>query len=311
MSQDDWWYVKGSEHFGPVTEKAIKSKILSGELSSESFIWRLDMNDWTRLNDVNVFAELLSSAVITPRAEASKEQATSTAMLQQAKPTNVTVGIPRPPAPEEISASTARAQQAKPVNNTNAAPKPGAPKGQAASANAPQIKPPNKTDAAKLEAQRPRVTPEAAKAYIERRLKPQLHWYDAKSKRAKTWHYFLVTTQIVTTSAIPVVNILTKSVVASSVIAGLAAVATGIAQFTRHQEHWITYRETSNSLEGLHLHYELGLPPFDGADRHDKLIAEADKILGQEGSKWTSMVSQATKLIATPNLTPSGGTDDG
>ena len=95
----------------------------------------------------------------------------------------------------------------------------------------------------------PRVTPEAASAFIERRLRPQLAWYDGKSKHAKNWHIWLMGTQLVATSAIPVVNVVTHSIIASSVLAGVAAIATGFAQMTRHHEHWITYREAANSLE--------------------------------------------------------------
>ena len=157
----------------------------------------------------------------------------------------------------------------------------------------------------------PRVTSEAAKAFIERRLRPQLAWYDARSKHAKDWHFWLMGTQLIATSAIPVVNVLTHSIIASSVLAGVAAIATGFAQMTRHHEHWITYREAANALESLHLRYEIGLPPFDGDDRHDLLISQADKILGEEGSKWTAAVRQTTKPARAPKVAATADDDDG
>lgn len=138
------------------------------------------------------------------------------------------------------------------------------------------------------------VRPEAAAAYVEKRLRPQLAWYEAKAKRAKTWHFGLVGTQLVATTMIPVVNAVTHSVEASTVLAAIAAIATGFTQMARHQSHWLRYRDTANGLEKTILHYELELPPFVDTDRHVQLIVHGDRLLGEEGAKWMTTVRSAT-----------------
>ena len=141
----------------------------------------------------------------------------------------------------------------------------------------------------------PRVGAETAARYIALRLKPQLAWYGARAARAKLSHHGLLGVQLVATAAIPVVNVVAHSVVASSVLAGCAAIATGFAQMLRNQEHWIAYREAARALEDLALRYDIALPPFDGDDRHQRLVAEADRILGDEATKWSDMAKRPGK----------------
>jgi hypothetical protein len=137
-----------------------------------------------------------------------------------------------------------------------------------------------------------RVDEQKARDYLARRLAPQLVWYEAKARWAKRWHFGLMGAQLIATTAIPVVNVLTHSIIVSSVLAGVAALAGGFAQMARHQEHWLVFRQTAGALEALRTRHEIGLPPFDGDDRHDLMIAEAEKILAGEGTQWNALVSQ-------------------
>jgi len=145
--------------------------------------------------------------------------------------------------------------------------------------------------------QTPAVTPEAAAAYLERRVKPQQIWYDRRSNDAKAWHYRLTGAQMVSTAAIPVINVFTHSVMASSVLAFVAAIAAGFSQLWKHHEHWTRYRATATALETLQIRYDLRLPPFDGEDAPAKAIEEADRLLGDEGSKWSDAIRSSAKTI--------------
>jgi hypothetical protein len=153
----------------------------------------------------------------------------------------------------------------------------------------------------------PRVTAEAAAAWIKRVVEPQRLWFDAKAEKAKFWHVALTGTQLVGTASIPVVNSLTHSVGLSSILAGMAAIATGFGQFLRHHDHWLRYRAAAAALDGLQKRYEVGLPPFDGPDRHDLFVAEADRIMGEEGGKW---LESARKKPAAARAAPPPGDDD-
>ncbi len=98
---------------------------------------------------------------------------------------------------------------------------------------------------------------------------------------------------MVATAAIPVVNVFVKSVTASTVLAFLAALAAGFSQLWRHREHWERYRATASALESLLIRYELRLPPYDGDDAPARVIAEADRLLGEEEAKWTAAIRAA------------------
>ena len=98
----------------------------------------------------------------------------------------------------------------------------------------------------------PRVTPEAASAFIERRLRPQLTWSDGKSKHAKNWHIWLMGTHLLADVGRPVESMSRPVRHRFSVPAGVAAIGTGFARIRRHRhEHWLTYREAANALRVL------------------------------------------------------------
>jgi hypothetical protein len=145
-----------------------------------------------------------------------------------------------------------------------------------------------------------KVSAEAAASYIARCIAPQRDWYDRKARNAKWLHYFFVGTQMLATTSIPFVNYMTRSLLASTSLAVVAAAATGFSQMLRVHQRWIAYRSAASALEALQLHYELRLPPFDGADCHDKLIVEGDKIIGEEGAKWMSAIP-TTRPSALPS----------
>lgn len=153
----------------------------------------------------------------------------------------------------------------------------------------------------------PQISPDAARAYLDKRVKPQQAWFDKRAADAKTWHYRLSGTQMVATAAIPVINVFTHSVIASTILAFVAAIAAGFAQLWRHHEHWLRYRASASALESLQIRYELRLPPFDGEDAHARVVEEADRLLGDEGANWTSAIRQGAKPIKAPPV----ASDDG
>jgi hypothetical protein len=135
------------------------------------------------------------------------------------------------------------------------------------------------------------VGSETAKSYFDVRLKPQLAWYETRSRTAKRWNVGLVTTQLLTTSSIPVANALVGTSAVSTAFAALAAIATGFLQLGKFHENWVRYRSTVGALQAIKLRYELGLPPFDGEDRHARLIEEAEKAILQEGAQWSAEIA--------------------
>jgi hypothetical protein len=141
-----------------------------------------------------------------------------------------------------------------------------------------------------------RVTAEAAQSYLERRVKPQQQWFNSRSADAKRWHYWLAGVQLAATAAIPAINVFTHSVAASTLLAFVAAIASGFSHLWKFQDHWTRYRSIGDALEALHIRYELRLPPFNGDDAHDLFVAEADKLLGDERTQWVNAVRRDVKI---------------
>lgn len=139
------------------------------------------------------------------------------------------------------------------------------------------------------------VPADAARAYLDKRVVPQKDWFDKRAKDAKDWHFRLAAAQMVATAAIPVVNVFVKSVMASTLLAFVAALAAGFSQLWRHREHWERYRASAKALETLLIRYELRLPPYDGEDAGARVIADADRLLAEEESKWTAAIRQPAR----------------
>ena len=141
----------------------------------------------------------------------------------------------------------------------------------------------------------PRVAdPARAAAYIERRLDPQIAWFEAKSVDAKRKHTVYSTTQIAATGMIPVANLLPNSSLSSTILAAIAGLAAGLAALGSHRNHWLRYRATADALHKLRLHYDLKIPPFDGDEADLHLIDEAEAIFSGEQTNWTSLVRTLT-----------------
>jgi hypothetical protein len=138
--------------------------------------------------------------------------------------------------------------------------------------------------------------------YIERRLKPQLAWYERRARTSKQWRYFLAGVQIVATILIPVVNVFTHSVYLSSALAGVAAMATAFESLFGHQDQWLAYRSTARALETLLMRFDLKLPPYDGEDRDAQLIEDAESVLEAEGANWRESVKQRASAARAPNI---------
>lgn len=134
-----------------------------------------------------------------------------------------------------------------------------------------------------------------ATSYIERRLDPQIAWFERKAAVAKRAHFSFSTTQITAMGLIPVANLLPYGAVTSTLLAALAGIGGGVAALGGHHSHWVRYRTIASALQKLRLHHEIGLPPFDGPDKDTILIAQAEALISGEHDTWSE---EAKKLTA-------------
>ena len=122
MSENEWWYIIGSQQVGPVTKDEVASQIISHGLLPNSLIWRDGMASWAQLSEVDDFFHVLRL-----RAERDQELSTSkdakVTAPTQAEPSDTAAGAPRPEAPRE-AANVTEPQKAQPAIIAGSAPKP-------------------------------------------------------------------------------------------------------------------------------------------------------------------------------------------
>lgn len=144
------------------------------------------------------------------------------------------------------------------------------------------------------------VSKSAAITYISKKLDPQQKWFDEKATRSKLLHYSLLGASMIATASIVVANSFHFPAL-STALAVIATVSTGLSGMVKYQEHWIRYRNTATALEALKLRYEVGMHPFQGADKHGLLIEEAEKIFEKEQSLWAAKSAENVRPPANPN----------
>ncbi|MES0098639.1 RDD family protein [Mesorhizobium sp. M0019] len=54
-----WYYAKGSEHVGPLSEEELSALIRGGEVTAATLVWKEDMSNWARLSEVPSLLELI------------------------------------------------------------------------------------------------------------------------------------------------------------------------------------------------------------------------------------------------------------
>lgn len=65
---DNWYYVVGSERVGPVSSNALRTLLLSGEVTHESYVWKKGFQTWEKLKDVLHDIESSSAEMDAPQA---------------------------------------------------------------------------------------------------------------------------------------------------------------------------------------------------------------------------------------------------
>lgn len=138
--------------------------------------------------------------------------------------------------------------------------------------------------------------------YMAERVDDQIDWHDRKSKSAKRLFVTFGIIQIASVASIPIINSFASEDLrflhVSSVLAGIAAIATGFVILLRAEENWLRYRTTCNRLQALKVAFEHRMEPFNKRDREALLVAMCEDALNEEQSKWLEEARQKQgKLI--------------
>lgn len=137
-----------------------------------------------------------------------------------------------------------------------------------------------------------KMTPEE---YLEKRLQDQIDWYNRKSVANQKIFKRLRLAEIVAAALIPFLSGVMLGTdryrLAGTVIVGLLGVMitiiTGILSLGRHQENWIEYRATCESLQKEKFLFETGVDPYHDENRFPLLVQKSETLLSKENANWT------------------------
>ncbi|MCU0735918.1 MAG: DUF4231 domain-containing protein [Methylotetracoccus sp.] len=137
--------------------------------------------------------------------------------------------------------------------------------------------------------------------YIEQRLNDQQTWYEGKSAWNLAWYKRLRIVEVVLAAGIPFVSSLigkfpeSPSVIPIllSLMAFLIAVSSALLALYRFQDNWLQYRTAAEQLKREKFLYLTKSPPYDGGDAFQGLVANVERILGEENNSWREQAQLA------------------
>ncbi len=130
--------------------------------------------------------------------------------------------------------------------------------------------------------------------YVEQRLQDQIDWYDRKSLSSQQAFRRMRKFEIVAAAIIPLLSGLSASnpefTMTGSVLAGFlgvgVAVIAGFLALGQHQEHWIEYRTTCESLKKEKFMFLAQVEPYDGEDAFKVLVQRVETLVSKENTNW-------------------------
>jgi hypothetical protein len=132
--------------------------------------------------------------------------------------------------------------------------------------------------------------------YIKERVDDQIEFYDSKSQSNQNNYKRLSAVQIICGAIIPLISGFSKEISYSEWIIALLGVAvtfaTGFLSLGKHQERWLNYRTTCETLKHLKHLYLTGVTPFKGNQAFDEFVINVESTISKENSEWSSYITK-------------------
>jgi hypothetical protein len=135
--------------------------------------------------------------------------------------------------------------------------------------------------------------------YVEQRVDDQISWYSSKSSAAQKWFKRIRGAEIICAAAIPFLAGFGGSSVAAQIVIGvLGAVIVVLASFLslgQHQENWIGYRATCESLKHEKYLYLNQVEPYESEERFSLFVQRIENLISKENSAWSQYARAGAK----------------
>lgn len=134
--------------------------------------------------------------------------------------------------------------------------------------------------------------------YMKDRLQDQIVWYNRKSLDNQRTFKRLRKAEIIAAALIPFLSGLTASIssllIPASIATGLLGVAVtivaSILAIGQHQENWIEYRTTCESLKKEQFMFQATVEPYDGDNAFSLLVQRVETLISKEHTNWAQYI---------------------
>ncbi len=134
--------------------------------------------------------------------------------------------------------------------------------------------------------------------YIQDRLQNQIDWYDRKSMENQKRFRRLRKAEIVAATFIPFVSGIAVSIrgfeftgpVITGLLGVIVSIVASIIALGQHQENWIKYRTTCESLKKEKYLFQASVEPYDGKDAFPLLVQRVENLISKENTNWSQIM---------------------
>jgi len=128
--------------------------------------------------------------------------------------------------------------------------------------------------------------------YLQSRVDDQIDWYSKKSETNQKWFKTLKLVEIIAAAVIPFVAGMTTSIPYSSWILGFlgvtVAICAGVTSIYHHQENWINYRATSESLKHEKYLFLTKSGSYSDENNFETFVQQVETLISKENSTWAA-----------------------
>lgn len=143
--------------------------------------------------------------------------------------------------------------------------------------------------------------------YIEKRLDPQIEWYDKKSIHAQKRYKQFQVTEIILAACIPLLsgysNKSTYIALIVGVFGAIIAIIEAITKLNKYHENWIQYRSTCELLRYQKSLYLTKSFPYNPVDEtiDNIFVKNIENIISSENNQWkmTNIMEESNILDKT------------
>lgn len=130
------------------------------------------------------------------------------------------------------------------------------------------------------------------------RLDDQIAWYDAQSTRHKRWFKWLKGAQLLAVAAVLVLAPFDLPGWPNAVLGAVLMMLESLQQLNQHQQNWVSYRSTCESLKHERHLFQVGAGPYAKSSQPARLLAErTEGLVSQEHADWVERREEAAEEL--------------